>query len=204
MHKLKSFRKQALIVAAVGLWLPAVSYGIHVMWSYATTPGLPAEPPRLWPGGEPIQRHQGQATLLLFAHPQCACTRASLGELAILMAHAQGKLEAAVFFYRPTSEDSSWVRTDLWRTAAAIPGVHAFEDRDARIAKHFGVFTSGEALLYNAKGLLLFEGGITAYRGHSGDNAGRTAITTLLHDVFPSTSSVPVTTPVFGCSLRGV
>jgi hypothetical protein len=203
MHKLKLFRKQALIVAAVGLWLPAVSYGIHVMWSYATTPGQPAEPPRLWPGGEPIQRHQGQATLLLFAHPQCACTRASLGELAILMAHAQGKLAAAVFFYRPTSEDSSWTRTDLWRTATAIPGVHAFEDRDAEIAKHFGVFTSGEALLYSAEGLLLFEGGITAYRGHSGDNAGRKAITTLLGDVFPSASSVPVTTPVFGCSLRG-
>jgi hypothetical protein len=203
LNKLKSFRKHALILAAVGLWLPAVSYGIHVMWRYATTPGQPAEPPRLWPGGEPIQRRQGQATLLLFAHPQCGCTRASLGELAILMAHAQGKLEAAVFFYRPTSEDSAWVRTDLWRTASAIPGVHAFEDRDAQMAKRFGVFTSGEALLYSATGKLLFEGGITAYRGHSGDNAGRTAITTLVHGVVPAEISAPVTTPVFGCSLRG-
>lgn len=174
------------------------------MWNYATTPGQPAEPPRLWPSGGPIERHQGEAILLLFAHPQCGCTSASLGELAILMAHAQGKLEAAVFFYRPTSEDSSWVRTDLWRTAAAIPGVHAFEDRDAQMAKRFGVFTSGEALLYSAKGQLLFEGGITAYRGHSGDNAGRTAITKLVRGVIPSASSVPVTTPVFGCSLRGV
>jgi hypothetical protein len=204
MHWLKVTKKQAVIVVAVALWLPAVGYGINAMWSYATTPGHPAEPPRLWPASAPIMHREGRSTLLLFAHPQCECTRATLGELAILMAHANGKLDVDVFFYRPASESSAWARSDLWRTAAGIPGVHPLEDRDAEMAKRFGVFTSGQALLYSSAGLLLFQGGITAYRGHSGDNAGRSAITALLQGVVPPASRLPVVTRVFGCSLRGV
>ena len=203
MKFLKAVKKQAIIVAAVALWLPAVGYGLNVMWSYATTPGHPAEPPRFWPAGAPVTPQEGHATLLMFAHPQCECTRASLGELAILMAHAKGHLDADIFFYLPPGEDGAWARTDLWRSASEIPGVHAFEDRDAETARHFGVFTSGQTLLYGSDGLLLFKGGITAFRGHSGDNAGRSAITALLQGAVPPASHLPVVTRVFGCSLRG-
>ena len=180
MNYFNMFRKQALIVAAVALWLPAVVYGMTVMWSYATTPGQPAEPPRFWPATAAIKQREGQATLVMFAHPQCECTRATLGEFEILMAQAKGRLEAYVFFYRPASEDSAWAKTDLWRTASAIPGVHSFDDPDADMAKRFGVFTSGQALLYGSDGRLLFKGGITAFRGHSGDNAGRSALAALV------------------------
>ena len=40
--------------------------------------------------------------------------------------------------------------------------------------------TSGQVVVYDAKGALLFSGGITAARGHMGDNAGRDRITALL------------------------
>jgi hypothetical protein len=203
MGYLRAIKKHVVIMAAVALWLPAVGYGINVMWTYATTPGHPAEPPRFLPANGSIARSGDRATLLLFAHPQCECTRATLAELEILMAHTNGKLDVDVFFYRPAIEDSAWARSDLWRAAAGIPGIHLFEDRDAEIARRFGVFTSGQALLYSSKGILLFQGGITAYRGHSGDNAGRDAITALLQGVVPPQSRLPVVTRVFGCSLRG-
>ena len=138
----------------------------------------------------------------MFAHPQCPCTTASVGELAILMAQAGGKLDAQVFFYLPGYEATSWANTDLWRTASAIPGVRVFEDRRAAVAKSFGSFTSGQTLLYDPAGRLLFKGGITAYRGHSGDNAGRTLITALLRGEIPARADLPLATPVFGCSLR--
>jgi hypothetical protein len=200
----KAFKKQGVIIFAVVLWLPAVVYGINVMWSYSTTPGHPASPPQFWPGSAPLRRaKEGRDTLVMFAHPQCECTRATLGELAILMAQTAGRLEADVFFYAPSSENSTWVKTDLWQTAAAIPGVHPFEDRDAEMAKQFGAFTSGQTLLYRSDGRLLFNGGITAYRGHSGDNAGRSAVTALVQGNVPPEISLPVVTRVFGCSLRG-
>jgi hypothetical protein len=200
---MKFLKKQAVILAAVALWLPAVAYGLTIMWSYATTPGQPAEPPRFWPATAAIKQGERHATLVMFAHPQCECTRATLGELAILMAQANGQLDADVFFYLPAGEESPWAQTDLWKTASAIPGVRPFEDHDADMAKQFGVFTSGQALLYSSDGLLLFSGGITAFRGHSGDNAGRSTITALVRGELPPANRLPVRTRVFGCSLRG-
>jgi hypothetical protein len=92
---------------------------------------------------------------------------------------------------------SGWERTDLWTRAAAIPGVHALSDARGAEAARFGAIASGQTMLYSASGELLFRGGITVSRGHSGDNAGRSAIVALLHQESP----VQTATPVFGCSI---
>lgn len=195
-------QKQAAI-AAVVLWVPAVAFGINVLWKYSTTPGDPANPPADWPVSAPIEQAKGRATLVMFAHPRCPCSRASLGELAIIMAHAKGQLDAAVFFYLPAHEASSWAKTDLWQSAADIPGVRVLEDPGAAAAQSFGAVTSGQTLLYGSSGRLLFKGGITAFRGHSGDNTGRDAVTAQLGEGASRSDARLVLTPVFGCSLRG-
>lgn len=200
---LQQFKKNAFIAIAVALWLPTVCYGVGILWTYASTPGHPAEPPLQWPANASVSRGNGHATLLMFAHPQCPCTRASLSELAVLMAQTHGQVEADVFFYIPAGESSGWAKTDLWQAASAIPGVRAFTDPKAAAAQQFGVFTSGQALLYEATGRLLFKGGITALRGHPGDNAGRSAVTALVQGQLPPANALPVVTPVFGCSLIG-
>jgi hypothetical protein len=64
-------------------------------------------------------------------------------------------------------------------------------------ARRFDVEGSGHVLLYAPSGKLLFSGGITPSRGHEGDNAGRSAIVSLI-----LRGHAPVDhTPVFGCSL---
>jgi hypothetical protein len=52
-------------------------------------------------------------------------------------------------------------------------------------------------MLYGSEGNLLFSGGITAARGHEGDNAGRSAIISCL----TKSEAERNQTPVFGCSL---
>jgi hypothetical protein len=203
MSFLTGLKKKSVLIAVVVLWIPAVAFGINVLWRYSTTPGRPATPPLNWPARVPIERTKGRATLVMFAHPQCPCTSASLGELAIIMAHAQDRLDAHVFFYLPTEAATTWSKTDLWLKASAIPGVSVLEDRDAAMAQSFGTFTSGQTLLYDSLGQLLFKGGITAIRGHSGDNAGRTTVIALLQGAPRPPSFQPVVTPVLGCSLRG-
>src|SRR5258708_15810355 len=147
MSFLAGLKKQAVTSAAVVLWLPAVAFGINVLWKYSTTPGQPGAPPLDWPPSAPIERVNGRATLVMFAHPQCECSKATLGELAIIMAHAPGRLEADVFFYLPASAAGTWARTDLWQSASAIPGVRGHEDREAAVAPSFGPFPSGPTLL---------------------------------------------------------
>lgn len=70
-------------------------------------------------------------------------------------------------------------------------------DNDAAEARLFGSQTSGQVMLYDINGQLLFKGGITASRGHSGDNDGRRAIVSLL----TQRSEDRAETPVFGCPL---
>ena len=78
-----------------------------------------------------------------------------------------------------------------------IPGVRVLVDVDGREAARFGARTSGTVLVYSPHGALLFAGGITASRGHSGDNLGRDAVVTILDRGQPDRTA----TPVFGCPL---
>jgi hypothetical protein len=203
MSRFTPNRRLPFFACALALWIAGIGFGMSKLWTYSTTPGHPAQPPERWPRAAPIERPPGKFRLLMFAHPQCECTQASIGELAIIMAHSAGRVNAAVLFFEPSKTPIEWIESDLWKTAAAISFVSVARDKDAQIAQTFGVYTSGQTLLYNPDGQLVFTGGITAFRGHSGDNAGRSAITALLQRDIPSNTTLPITTRVFGCSLRG-
>ncbi len=136
-------------------------------------------------------------TLVMIAHPRCPCTRATLGELARLMAKAQGRLKTYVLFIRPEGSPVDWEKTDLWAEASAIPGVTVLVDDQGAEAERFQAATSGQNLLYSPEGKLLFSGGITFSRGHEGDNAGSGTILSILNGNEAPQSE----TPVFGCPL---
>ena len=186
-----------ILLTTIVLWLSAVGVGLWILWGYENTPGVGAKPPVLWPADSRIQRARDRATLVLIAHPHCPCTRATVGELAALMAHAQGRLHAYVLFLKPAGFSEDWERTDLWQSAASIPGVSVMVDEGGSEARRFNSSTSGQTILYDAEGRLLFSGGITASRGHSGDNAGRSAVVSLVN----AGAADRAETFVFGCPL---
>lgn len=189
--------KKGLPIFLTGLWLLLVAGAMTLLAAYSNTPGIAGVAPPRWPSDSQIARDPSRPTLLVLAHPQCPCTNATLGELELLMAQTQGKVNVHVVFVRPPGLAEDLVKGDLWRKASAIPGVTVEIDDGNVEAHHFHVETSGEALLYGSDGGLLFAGGITLSRGHSGDNPGRTAITALVN----RRSAHESTTPVFGCSL---
>lgn len=192
-------KKRTLVVVSLGVlsWLSLVAFGLWFLWSYENAPGVGAQPPRQWPADSRIHPAQDQATLVMLAHPHCPCTRASIGELASIMAHSQGRLTAYVLFVRPEGSAHEWEETDLWQSASDIPGVHVVIDVDGHEARLFHAETSGQTILYDPKGRLLFTGGITASRGHFGDNAGESAIVLLVNSEVPDRTE----TSVFGCPL---
>jgi hypothetical protein len=192
-------KKNRLILTAAGaLWLLIVSVGLGLLWNYEGTPGVAAAAtPGRWPAVSRIKPAADRATLVMLAHPHCPCTRASINELSRLMTQAQGRVTAYVLFVKPPNFSDGWEQTDLWASAAAIPGVTVVRDDDGVEAVRFHAATSGQAVLYDAAGNLLFSGGLTSARGHAGANAGRTAIVSLL----TSDEAVECATPVFGCPL---
>jgi hypothetical protein len=184
-----------LVVSALA-WVGALATGLFVLWGYDGAPAPAGEPPARWPSRSAIPQPDARPALLLFAHPQCPCTRASLEELISLMTHTRGLARVFVVFSTPPDADS-WTHSATWDFAASIPDVHIVRDTDAREAQRFGVLASGHVLLYGKDGVLLFNGGITSARGRIGDNAGRAAIAALLTGHPPARSR----TSVFGCLL---
>ena len=182
---------------ATAVWLIAAVTGLSVLWRYDNEPGVGANAPARWPAASVLARTPGQSTLVLLAHPQCSCTPASLAELAEVLARARTSPRTYVLFLKPVGVSSKWEQTDLWKTAAAIPGVTLVRDDDGREARRFGSETSGQTLLYDGNGTLRFSGGITGARAHAGDNAGRRSLVALLSGEQPDRAA----TNVFGCPL---
>jgi hypothetical protein len=183
---------------AMALWLGTVCFGVHLLWRYKSTPGVAAAAPLTWPARTRLKRAQHGLTLLMFAHPRCSCTRASLEELSRLIAPQRDALRTTVLFALPEGTDESWRRSDTVQRAQRLSGVEVRMDDDGFEAHQFGSATSGQVLLYDRAGRLLFSGGITGSRGHEGDNLGRARVAALIHGATPDRNA----SPVFGCALE--
>lgn len=185
------------IVLAGLVWLALLAAGFAYLWSYESAPGAAARAPRSWPSATGLVLDAGVPTLVMFAHPHCPCTRASIGELDRLVASCEGRLAARVVLFAPEEAPPGWERSDLRAAAARIPGVALVDDLGGREATRFGAGTSGAVLVYSPAGRLRFNGGLTVSRGHSGDSDGRVAILRLVNDA----GAREVETPAFGCGL---
>jgi len=188
---------QRIIAILVVAWCACTGVGLWAMLRYELTPATTATVTSEWPRETQLVRDSARPTLILFLHPQCPCSRATLRELSLLGADCGNRFTAQIVFVRPAGAGESWKKTDLCRLAEQIPGAVVSLDVDGAEASRFGATTSGQALLFSEGGRLLFQGGITASRGHEGDNAGRSALTALIN----TGQATCTQTAVFGCSL---
>jgi hypothetical protein len=194
----RSIKTQAVLLAGVAIWGIVVGIGVWVVHAYEWTPGRQGDPQPQWPAGSRLRLDGRRATLVMFAHPRCPCTRASVTELAEITAQARDAVAVTVLFFRSHKDARAWAETNAWRRAEAIAGVRVLDDPDGEESARFGAETSGSVLLYDKAGHLIFSGGITTGRGLTGPNPGRDAILALLS----GRSTSRIQTPVFGCSLR--
>lgn len=187
-----------LIIVLGTLWILGIGAGIGKLLAYECTPAITTALKPMWPVGTQLKRRSGEFTLVMAVHPQCPCSRASLDELAVLTARCRN-LSSNLLFAQPSGCSEAWLKSDLWRQAQAIPAVKLVADQQSKEARLFGALTSGEVAVYDPSGSLIFHGGITAARGHIGDNNGLDAIVALVN----RRNAGITQTPVFGCALLG-
>jgi hypothetical protein len=196
-----------MCVAFAGLWIGSIGVGGAMLFRYDSTPGSAGRPAEVLPRNlaevaTPVAG--GGLKLVVSIHPKCPCSRATMTELARIMTACHGRLETTVLMVRPEGQPEGWEKTDLWTSAARIPGVTVVADAGGAASEKFGADTSGQAMLYDASGKLIFSGGITESRGHEGDNAGQSAIIALVSAgkrAGGAAQGTAAKTPVFGCSL---
>jgi len=189
--------RRLLPIVITAFWAVAVIAGLGLLAVHGSTPGRAGHPPGAWPRSSVVKPATGCVNLVMAVHPRCPCTRASVAELARLMARSEGRVQAHVLFLAPQSKEEGWERSGLWASASEIPGVRAIADVGGAEAARFGLETSGHVLLYDANGELRFSGGITDGRGHEGDNAGLDAAI----DVLSGRAGATASYPVFGCRM---
>ena len=190
--------KKLLLTIFVCSWLAASGWGVWRLAAYSLAPGEQGVAPEQWPADSAIVRNPAGFTVVIALHPECPCSEATVEELDSVIAQGAGRIQAQLLFVElaglPPVQDSK-----LWQRASRIAGVRLTKDVGGTEARRFGTRTSGETRLYGPAGELLFRGGITASRGHAGDNPGQAAIVAMLTP--GAQLKTPIATPVFGCAL---
>lgn len=179
------------------VWVMALAIGFGLLTSYQFAKGGSAVAPVRWPGSKLFNPSKQYQSLIFFAHPGCPCTSASVDELNQFMAKRSERVKAYVLLMSPAVKPEGWDDTRMYREAARIPGVTVIADTDGAEARRFGSKTSGQVLLYNRQGELVFNGGITGSRGHVGDNSGLNGLISAT-DAENSLRQLPV----FGCQIH--
>jgi hypothetical protein len=167
------------------VWAGLVAGGIHAMYQHETASGARLEAPAQWPAATSLVRGTPRFSIIMFVHPECPCTRASLIELEALTTRAHD-YAITIVFSAPDGE--------MWSRASRIAGAKLVADADGREARRFGAATSGHVVVYE-RDVLRFAGGITGSRGHAGFNGGRRAVEQIL-----AGDAGETTRPVFGCA----
>jgi hypothetical protein len=191
-------RVHGAILAALGVgWATVIAAGAMVLFHEEYTPVARAAVGGHFPAGSAVTLSPTEPTLVLFSHPLCPCTRATLHEMEEVVGEMPDKVAVTVVFTVAKGLPADWKQGDLWRSATTLRGVRVVVDEDGVEARRFGVIGSGHCLVYAPDGQLLFSGGITGSRGHEGENPGLGA----LRGVLTTGRADNTSTPVFGCSL---
>lgn len=190
-------KKAYIYILAAVTWVSIVASGFIVLMNDDSTPGKTIPILSHWPSQSPLQHDTNKPTLVMFVHPQCPCTRASVSELTGLEDKFGNKIKTDVIFFQPIDASDNWLKTDTWSKVHQIPGVSVFQDKDGLEARYFHATVSGQVFFYDPKGRLLSNGGITPFRGEKGDNDGEKALEGLIAHHLAKRSQ----TPVFGCPL---
>src|SRR4051794_31602620 len=116
-------RSLVVNIASCLFCLLAIGAGLVWVSGFETAGADPSQSHGDWPKETPLSLDRTHLTLLMFAHPRCPCTRASLEELKAVLAIARGKVTAEVLFLSPSRKPSLWTLADRWHEATAIPGL---------------------------------------------------------------------------------
>lgn len=184
------------------IWLALSIFGLIILVGYQSGAGAQGVAPLNWPAKSSVSREIGQKkdnTLLVFLHPQCPCSKATVHQLDLLLTKQSKKNTSAyAVFVLPKGVGSDFAQGDLYKQCQQIDGLTIVEDRDAVEADLFAARTSGQLYIYDKDGQLSFSGGITAGRGHEGDSLGLDRA----REILSMKTGEKTVCPTFGCPLE--
>ncbi len=185
------------MAGAVVLWITTVVVGLVQLLIFETAPGESNIAPARWPAATTIDRAIDHHTLVMFLHPHCPCSNASLNNLQTVMSRLNRTVALRIVLVRPPGCPEGWEDGALLHQLQARRDLTLYIDNDGVEAKRFGAQTSGHVLLYDPSARLVFTGGITPQRGHEGQCHGADAVANAVN-YQPQTL---ICSQIYGCPL---
>ncbi len=138
-------------------------------------------------------------SLILFLHPKCSCSRATIRELKSVLSRAPQAYQLTVVMYCPEEKPESWTEGVNERLARRL-GPRKWVVDSGELFSRNHILDSGHVLCFDRNQELRFSGGVTVSRPHEGPNQARLALARIL-DGGPQAK---VHFPVFGCSIHSL
>jgi hypothetical protein len=190
-------RRLALGVLGVA-WCVLVAAGFLALSDYSARPGVASAAPGHWPNQTKLHGPEKGSRLLLFVHPYCPCSRSTLDSVDHVLARHGSRIDATLILTGGVEIDpgaQDWF--DQWCQRRKVALVHDVQRIESA---RFGVKTSGHVLLYDETGARRFSGGISAGRGHTGDNPGLQSLMAAMEGATPVLERGE-DFPVYGCAI---
>lgn len=182
----------------LGVWLFCCLCATAVLTLYSHTPNDAGAAQVVLTDTNAVQLDENRPTLVMYVHPRCPCTLASVEGLARLQRKFVGRFALRVVFSVPQGMETDWHETSLWESVGRISDCERILDKGGRITRQAGAETSGTVGVYEPDGRLMFWGGVTASRGHAGDSPGTDAIAGYFNNL-----TYQDRTNVYGCPING-
>lgn len=194
---MRSFQSKLGLSLLFFMWFGLIAGGYAWSIRYGFAPGRESGAPPALPLSLDLPSPLSRAQLLLALHPRCPCSKATLTELGKIISRTTDSRDVTVLMYKPAAQPDSWLEGSLLNECRRMH-CRIRPDPDGRLAASLGAFTSGHVVLYDVNGRLRYQGGITASRGHEGDNLGELAVI----EVLRGRPGGPKSLPVFGCAIQ--
>lgn len=141
------------------------------------------------------QSQQEYPLTLLFLHPECPCSDASIYEIT-QMQKLNSEMNFKIIISYPKNTYNKWVSSNrAKRQLLKNKSIELIDDKNNVLSDAFGASTSGVTLIFKEENNLVFAGGITPSRGHLGR--------TIAHEIIKEASLFSFTkNEVYGCSIN--
>ncbi|MEM9066185.1 MAG: hypothetical protein AAGB51_11920 [Planctomycetota bacterium] len=187
-------------VLLTGVWLALAIAGFIGLGVYANTPGRPTTGILRWPSDSGLALCEHSPTVVVFLHPRCDCSHATLANLARALPGLSAAPRIIGVLGHPLDKDpEDWCVGSLRTSLSRLPNSELRFDPEGVEAARFGATTSGHVMVFMPTSEPVFSGGLTIARGHEGRNGALDMFVRLLaaHEAPPQLTC----RPVFGCEL---
>jgi hypothetical protein len=190
-------RRLTIYFVLAGAWIGIAIVGWAALLSHTYQPARTADAVESWPESKLSMPSTADYRIVIFAHPYCPCTRATLNKLDESLTRLPGNTAVCVIFATVGLDLKKVADSPTVSFARQLKGVDVRMDDSGDEVRRFRATVSGEVFAFDRQGQRIFHGGITAGRGHHGDSVGQQQLERLVcglsHEVCEA--------PIFGCKL---